>query len=68
MPDITISIKPVKMDRILDAFGYTPEKGGKQEFIKKELIDIIKSKVAMAELEKIQQATPTVDVENLDIV
>lgn len=65
MAQITITIPENKVDRILAAFEYTPDKGTKTDFMRREIINIIKSKVVMSELQKIEVVQPTVDVSDL---
>lgn len=66
--DITITIKPEREERILNAFDYTPEMGGKKAFLKQELHNIIKSKVVMSELAKREAIVqPEIDITNLDL-
>ncbi len=66
--EIIITIKPEKEDLILAAFDYTPELGPKKAFLKQELLNIIKSKVAVSETAKlIPIVQPEIDVTNLDL-
>lgn len=65
MATISLTIPNEKIDRILTAFDYTPDQGTKTDFMRREIINIIKSKVAMAETAKIEVIPPTVDVSDL---
>lgn len=66
--EIIINIKDEKEDRILAAFDYTEDKGGRKAFLKEKIHNLIKSKVAMSELSKIEPPpTPIIDVSNLDL-
>ena len=55
MAQLTITIPNDKVQRVLDAFDYTPDMGDKATFMKREIINMIKSKVVMVE---IQRQTP----------
>lgn len=68
MAQLTITVPDNQVDRILTAFGYSVDKGTKSAYMKQEIINLIKSKVAQYEADSYVPPTPpVVDISTLNM-